>query len=132
MSDALRAAGIVGGAGIATCYNLGAATADDRPAPWPHLGWRCDVADDIPDRSTVKTCTECGQPKPLDSFSPSRLGKHGRRSKCRECCRTLASAYRAANPERARASVNAYHVANHDGILAQKRAYYAANREAER
>jgi hypothetical protein len=34
---------------------------------------------------TSKTCTKCGQSKPLELFAINRLGKHGRRADCRSC-----------------------------------------------
>lgn len=33
----------------------------------------------------TKTCTSCGEEKPLDDFSLSLRGLHGRKSKCRSC-----------------------------------------------
>lgn len=40
----------------------------------------------------TKTCTRCGETKPLDAFHRSATGKHGRNSRCADCvnayCRT--------------------------------------------
>jgi hypothetical protein len=73
---------------------------------------------------SAKVCTGCGLEKPVDHFSPSRLGKLGRDSKCKPCKREAAKKYRANNPEK---TAN-YRNTNRDKI----RAYALANRERER
>lgn len=45
---------------------------------------------DVPPAPTfmdTKTCTKCGNNKPLDAFSKQKLGKMGRRASCLECQR---------------------------------------------
>jgi len=65
-----------------------------------------------------KTCTDCGQTKNNSAFSPSKLGKLGTRSKCRECCRQQAKDYRSRNREKVLASMRAYREANPEKIKA--------------
>ncbi|SHE13805.1 Uncharacterised protein [Chlamydia abortus] len=38
-------------------------------------------------RTEAKTCTKCGETKPLDDFYKQKDGKHGRRGDCIECTR---------------------------------------------
>lgn len=52
----------------------------------------------------MKTCTKCGETKPLDEFSREARVKDGRRAECAECRR----AGYAANPEKERESVRKY------------------------
>lgn len=54
------------------------------------------VAPAIP---THKTCTKCGETKPMVEYSPQKLGKHGRTAQCKACFR----AYNKANAERKKA-----------------------------
>lgn len=85
---------------------------------------------------TCKSCTKCGEVKPLDEFSPHPRGRFGRQPSCKACAR----AYREANREKARESQRKYYLANKDKIAARVRAnqdrnaerariYYQANRE---
>lgn len=62
----------------------------------------------------MKTCSRCKEAKPLDAFHKSAAGKYGVTNNCKACmklyaavnsdkARARAAAWRAANPERARA-----------------------------
>lgn len=77
----------------------------------------------------MKTCTSCGETKPLDGYHKERLGKFGVRSKCIACLRDQRSAARAANVESIRERERAWHAANREQISERKRARYAAHRE---
>ncbi|GAA4766089.1 hypothetical protein [Citricoccus nitrophenolicus] len=57
--------------------------------------------------TTAKTCTRCGDTKPLDQFQKSKKGKHGREARCKTCI----AAYRRDNAERIRAGKAAWHQA---------------------
>ena len=35
--------------------------------------------------SSIKTCSKCGESKPVDDFQPRKTSKDGRRCACREC-----------------------------------------------
>lgn len=52
--------------------------------------------------TTAKTCTKCGESKPLDMYSPSKLGKHGKASRCKPCQVILSSSWNKANKDRVR------------------------------
>lgn len=72
----------------------------------------------------VKTCTKCGEQKPLEEYSRQRLGKLGRRANCKTC----AKAYRAANLDRHRARDHEYAAANRQKILARQAEWRVGNR----
>ena len=72
-----------------------------------------------------KTCTKCGETKPVSEFSKQRNGKHGVRSRCKAC----ESAYRKANKERLTEYKRAYYKANKEKVAEQRRAHYEANKE---
>ncbi len=52
-----------------------------------------------------KTCTQCDIFKPLEEFSPAKLGKLGRRSNCKKCANKKAAEYYKNNPEKVKESV---------------------------
>ncbi len=76
----------------------------------------------------MKTCTKCGQTKPLEAFSRRASSSDGRAYQCRECVK----AYRAANRERDAARQATYRAANREKIAERDAAYRRANREAIR
>ncbi len=40
-----------------------------------------------------KTCTECGETKPLEEYHKDKCGKYGRKAKCKECRNAYKKAY---------------------------------------
>jgi hypothetical protein len=48
----------------------------------------------------MKTCTVCGEKKPLTDYHKRAAMKDGRRSECRGCCNRAAVLYRQANKEK--------------------------------
>jgi hypothetical protein len=60
----------------------------------------------------VKQCTRCNDTKPLDAFPPRRTTRDGRDSHCRACANAATRAWRAANPETARASRRRWRLAD--------------------
>jgi hypothetical protein len=52
------------------------------------------------DNDKTKKCKECEEIKPLLSFSPSKLGKDGTKSNCKDCCAKRQSEYRENNIEK--------------------------------
>jgi 5-methylcytosine-specific restriction endonuclease McrA len=84
----------------------------------------------------------CKQILPLNSFSPSKLGKFGVRSKCRPCCAKQAQQYRTKNPDKVAEYNKSYRANNPEKIAyhSQKfraenpdyaKNYYAKHRETE-
>ena len=64
-----------------------------------------------------KTCTKCGEPKPLDLFHKNSRAKDGKRPDCKLCVNARNAAWELAN----RAD---YLAANHEQISARAAAYY--------
>ena len=86
---------------------------------------------------TPKTCSKCGEAKPLSEFSRDRRrATNGVQSQCKACNaayyvanRERVLADRATNRERTLAYWAAYAVTNRDRLRAQSRTRYEANRE---
>lgn len=74
----------------------------------------------------MKTCTKCGETKPLEMFSRKRKGYQ---PKCKQCCNVEHRARHAANRETANAKKKAYYERNREAALAKQKTYYQANRE---
>ena len=47
----------------------------------------------------VKTCTRCGEVKPLEAYSRDRRTADGRRSRCKTCQRSESAAWRESHPD---------------------------------
>jgi 5-methylcytosine-specific restriction endonuclease McrA len=79
------------------------------------------------DTRLMKTCTICGQIKPLRDFHARSDSTDGRRADCHVCCAARNTARYAANAEHIKAAARARHWANRDQVLATNRRYRAAN-----
>ena len=92
----------------------------------------------------TKTCTKCGETKPLSGFVRQARGLFGRRADCKECFSAWRAARRLENlegerrkgrarywrdPEAARAATKKWRDANRESDMARDRAYKDANRE---
>lgn len=103
----------------------------------------------------MKTCTKCGEEKPLDDYARDGRASDGRTSSCKACHsvaarkkyaanqengrararayraehREQAAKYRATNAERIREYMANYHAENREELAAYHAAYYARNRE---
>lgn len=83
-----------------------------------------------PTTNTVaKSCTKCGETKPLTEFSSQAKAKDGRRPDCKTCRSAYMKANYRANRKKRLENVKAYHAANRAKIAATKRAAYLANRD---
>ena len=71
----------------------------------------------------MKTCTKCGEEKPLDKFNRRKLSADGLESRCRDCAR----AYYVANRARALERNAAWYVKNRERVLQQQAEYVATN-----
>lgn len=76
----------------------------------------------------VKTCTKCGETKPLEGFSKGK--KNGLRAQCKSCERAASAAYRAANSD-AVSAYDAQYKAKNAGILREKARTKAARLRAD-
>lgn len=90
--------------------------------------------------SESKTCTKCGETKPLDEFNRHPMGRLGRRSQCRQCLaqkyqenrsEVLAkqAVWRDANREVKQERDRAYHARNRERLNAQSKEYRDRNRD---
>jgi hypothetical protein len=92
----------------------------------------------------VKTCTKCGETKPLSDYYAQRDCRDGRRPDCKDCRRRAVNAYRIANddairerkrlayladPAPTKARSQAWRDANRDAHTAYARAWYEAHRD---
>ena len=75
----------------------------------------------------MKTCTKCGEHKPLDMFSRKLKGLQ---PKCKPCCSAEHKAWHAANREKQVEAKRAYYLANREAAIEKQQQYYAANRGA--
>ena len=79
-----------------------------------------------------KTCTKCGETKPLDDFYRDKTGAGGRRPDCKECVREYKRSYHEENRDKRLEYSRRYHEENRDKIRERKRRYYEENRDKER
>jgi hypothetical protein len=68
-------------------------------------------------RKTSKQCTRCELVKSFDEFSPTRGGKFGRNSKCKQCINNETRLWREQNIERIRAYNRRTRMMRRDGYL---------------
>lgn len=79
-----------------------------------------------------KTCTKCGETKPLEAFAKAKRGLHGRNSRCKVCKRAMCKEWRRENAEHKRAYQQDWRAANAERMGEYRRARYLANLEAEK
>ena len=77
----------------------------------------------------MKTCTACGETKPLPDFNAKKSSPDGRATRCRVCSRKAGAEYRAANPEKLSAYQVAYRKNNPDRLRERKAADYRKRAE---
>ena len=82
--------------------------------------------------AVVKTCTKCGEAKPLEEFYADKRATDGRISRCKPCHNEANRASRGKNPEPSRASARRYKAKNRDAVLEQTRQWKALNVEHRR
>jgi 5-methylcytosine-specific restriction endonuclease McrA len=79
-----------------------------------------------------KTCTDCGQIKPLSDFHAASDGKYGVRANCKECKRAKRSAHRINNHEQVLVAEASYRETNRQTINDNKNKRYAMHPEHHR
>lgn len=78
----------------------------------------------------MKTCTACGESKPLEKFYGDSSKPDGRRPSCRECAKAAARLYRQADPEKEHERNRQWRLANPGAMAAYGRKELAALRQA--
>ena len=79
-----------------------------------------------------KTCTKCGETKPLDDFHRDKRRPDGRRSDCKECGREYKRRYLEGNRDELREYHRRYREENRDKVRERKHRYYEENRDKVR
>lgn len=82
------------------------------------------------DSGTVdeKTCTKCGETKPLDEFHRDRRNKDGKVGQCKPCACARSRAWAASNKGRKRAADKRYREAHRDDAIRRSRDWYQDNK----
>lgn len=75
-----------------------------------------------------KSCTKCGESKPLEGFNRQPAGKYRRKGECKACQATAGQAYVAANPRTKAARGRAWSEANPGKIAAKNKAWREEHR----
>ena len=76
-----------------------------------------------------KTCTKCGETKPLDDFHRDKTGAGGRRPDCKECRRGYSRRYREENRDERREYDRRYREENRDELRERALRYREENRD---
>lgn len=80
----------------------------------------------------TKTCTQCGETKPLDGFSKAKGGRYGVRATCKPCRAEYIRRYREKNRDEIREKQRRHYEANRDKIMERHRRYQEVNRDEVR
>lgn len=80
----------------------------------------------------TKTCTKCGETKPLDEYNRDSMGYLKRKARCRTCTRKATLDWRNRNLERNRENTRRWIADNKDRYLEMKRQYHRNNAEKEK
>ena len=76
-----------------------------------------------------KTCTKCGETKPLDDFHRNKTGAGGRRPDCKECVREYKRRHYEENRDKVRERNRRYREENRDKVRERKHRYREENRD---
>ena len=75
----------------------------------------------------TKTCSKCGETKPLEYFSRKKTGKFGRDSRCKVCVNALTAVWQRANAESKNSYNRAWRASNPDKSAQHTRNYRERN-----
>lgn len=81
----------------------------------------------MPETTETKVCPKCEVEKSTADFSRDKNKSDGLQRICKLCERAYGAAYRAANPEKSKASSSAWVEANRERVRLRQAAYYRAN-----
>lgn len=82
---------------------------------------------DIPDSTTLKRCTKCGETKPLSHYCGDKHKKDGLSSHCRTCRTANARRYRDEHREHVREYQRSWESDNSSSVRERRRKRYAEN-----
>jgi hypothetical protein len=77
----------------------------------------------------MKTCTKCGEAKPLSEYHANPRNASGLQSNCKACQRAAAKRWRVTNKQHITQYNSAYRASNREAITAQERQYRTTNKE---
>lgn len=77
----------------------------------------------------MKTCTKCGEQKPVSEFNKRSSNRDKLQAWCKSCFKVQGIKAYAANPEKTKARVAKYQAANPEKVKARAAKYYALNYE---
>lgn len=77
----------------------------------------------------MKTCTKCSESKPVTAYSKHAGRSDGLDSRCKACANIVSAAWRAANPEKAKANSAAWAASNPKKVGASNAKWRNANPE---
>ena len=80
----------------------------------------------------MKTCTKCGETKPVSEFNKRAKSRDGLRYHCRSCDKAMNTAWAAANPDRMKAHAAKYRALHPERQKARKTKRRASDPEAWR
>lgn len=75
----------------------------------------------------MKTCTKCGNTKPVDQFSKDRTKVDGLRTQCKQCKKQVDYAYQSERRETYRARTEQWKSVNRERYLTYLREYNQAH-----
>lgn len=78
-----------------------------------------------------KTCTRCGETKPLDDFYAEKNGKFGKRSRCKTCYKAASVEWARKNPDKAYAAAKRWRDKNPDKVAVYQKRHYWKHRETK-
>lgn len=82
----------------------------------------------MPSLPQTKTCTKCGEEKPLDKFHRESRARDGRRSDCKDCVNRRNRKWRRENPEVVAECDRRWRKANREHVRKYRRRHYRENK----
>lgn len=78
-----------------------------------------------------KSCTKCGEVKPLSEFYKKSASRDGHHPNCKACCRLVAKAYFEKSPEKVQQSRKAWKIKNPEKVKLEFKRYYDKNKDEQ-
>ena len=80
----------------------------------------------------TKTCSKCGEEKPLDEYHKNKGRKDGYQYECKKCATERSKEYYSENKEKLLEQRKEYYSENKDKILEYKKEYYSENKDRKK